>query len=383
MPDARFEAFLLSLGISAPPATSSTTTNMDNLDILPLSYATVSIGYNNSHTLPKKLDAIAAAGFQAIELGFPDLLTFANQHLRPSKPQDGQDEITAYDYDNLCTAARHVKSMCEARSLKILMLQPFSNFEGWTEGSEERADAWKRAEGWMHIMEAAGTDMLQVGSSDTPAEKIGTDRGRFVKDLQELADMLAEKGMKVAYENWCWSTHAPTWEDVWDICQKVDRENFGLCLDTFQSAGYEWGDPTTDSGMVEDGRSKEQVERDWQASCSRLAKTVPKEKVYLLQISDAYRTKPGPLSKNEIDGLRSRGFWSHAYRPLPFEGYLPIVDFAKEVAETGFRGWWSYEIFDAGADGKGKEYDMGQFAKEAMDCQKKLVEACARVQDWV
>lgn len=372
MPDSRYEAFRLSLG------TPSTTTSMQDLDKIPLCYASVSIGCKPTDTLPKKLEAISAAGFNAIELGFPDLLSFANDHLKPGQQEDGPDEITAYDYDNLCAAARVVKTMCEAKGLKILILQPFSNFEGWPEGSDERKDAWRRAEGWMKIMEAAGTDMLQVGASDTPEEKIGKDRSRFVKDLQELADMLAKKNFRIAYENWCWSTHAPDWADVWDICQKVDRPNFGLCLDTFQSAGGEWADPTTESGMIEDGRSKEQVEKDWKASCDKLSKTVPKEKLFFLQISDAYKVKPKPLPKEDVDGLRPRGFWSHAYRPLPFEGYLPTVDFAKAVLETGFRGWFSTEIFDAGPEGKGKEYDMVPFAKGAMECHHKLMEECAK-----
>ena len=351
---------------------------MDGLNTIPTSYATVSIGNKPDHTLPKKLEAISAAGFTGIELGFPDLLTFATQHLRPGQQQDANSPqaIKADDYDNLCAAARVLKSMTDAMGLKIMMLQPFSNFEGWAEGSEERKDAWKRAEGWMRIMEAAGTDMLQVGSSDSPEEKIGKDRSRFVKDLRELADLAAKKNFRIAYENWCWSTHAPDWQDVWDICKQVDRPNFGLCLDTFQSAGGEWGDPTTESGMVEDGRSQEQVEKDWKASCEKLSQTVPKDKIYLLQISDAYKTKPGPLPKQDIDGLRPRGYWSHAYRPLPFEGYLPTVDFARAVLKTGFRDWFSYEIFDAGPDGKGKEYFLLPFAQAAAECQKKLVDAC-------
>ena len=176
----------------------------------------------------------------------------------------------------------------------------------------------------------------------------------------------------------CWSTHAPDWADVWDICKQVDRPNFGLCLDTFQSAGGEWGDPTTESGMVEDGRSKEQVEKDWKASCEKLSKTIPAEKIFFLQISDAYKTKPEPLPKHDIEGVRPRGYWSHAYRPLPFEGYLPVVDFTKAVLNTGFRGWFSYEIFDSGPDGKGKEYFLLPFARAAMDGKNKLLEACAK-----
>ena len=42
------------------------------------------------------------------------------------------------------------------------MLQPFSNFEGWPQGSKERGDAFSRAKGWIQIMQAVGTDMLQV-----------------------------------------------------------------------------------------------------------------------------------------------------------------------------------------------------------------------------
>ena len=43
---------------------------------IPTCYATVSFG-TPKHPLSKKLEAIAAAGFQGIELGFPDLLNFA------------------------------------------------------------------------------------------------------------------------------------------------------------------------------------------------------------------------------------------------------------------------------------------------------------------
>ena len=300
----------------------------------------------------------------------PDLVTFAKQHLQP------KHEITDCDYDSLVSAAKEVKELCDSTGLKVMMMQPFKNFEGWAQGSEERKDAWERAEGWMSIMEACGCDMLQVGSSDSPEEKIGKDRERFVKDLGELADRLAEKGMKLAYENWCWSTHAPDWADVWDICHRVDRPNFGLCLDTFQSAGGEWADPTTASGLVEDGRSAEQVEKNWKASCDRLASTVPGDKIYLLQISDAYRV-PTPLAAEAIDGMRPRARWSKKFRPLPYEGYLPCVDFTKAVLKTGFRGWFSYEIFDGGPEGKGLEYeDMGPVAEKAVECHGRLVGEC-------
>ena len=132
---------------------------LSSLQNIPLSYASVSIGCRDDHTLSKKLNAIAAAGFNAIELGFPDLLSFASTYMKK--------EVGAYDYDDLVVSAKVVKAMCDSKNLKILILQPFSNFEGWAEGSEERKDAFRRAEGWIRIMEAAGTDMLQVRTAPT------------------------------------------------------------------------------------------------------------------------------------------------------------------------------------------------------------------------
>ncbi|KAK5017250.1 hypothetical protein LTR39_001650, partial [Cryomyces antarcticus] len=129
-----------------------------------------------------------------------------------------------------------------------------------------------------------------VGSSDTSEEKIGKDRDRFVSDLRELADMLAEKHFRLAYENWCWSTHAPYWRDVWDIVQKVDRHNIGLCLDTFQTAGGEWADPTTISGLLENER-KEMLEEDFQISLDDLSEQVPKDKIYFQEPATLWRRR--------------------------------------------------------------------------------------------
>lgn len=188
--------------------------------------------------------------------------------------------------------------------------------------------------------------------------------------------MLAKRKFRLAYENWCWSTHAPGWKEVWEVVQAVDRPNVGLCLDTFQSAGSQWGDPTTASGLMEDV-SKDELQKRFDASMCELVKTVPADKIYLLQISDAYKVQP-PLEDKVVGGLRPRGRWSHDYRPMPYDGgYLPIEAVARAVLRTGFRGWFSMEIFDAGPQGKGKKYEMEPFAKQAMEHMQKLLKSCA------
>jgi hypothetical protein len=44
---------------------------------------------------------------------------------------------------------------------------------------------------------------------------------------------------------------------------------------------------------------------------------------------------------------------------------------------TGFRGWFSYEVFDGGADGKGKDIDIVAYARAAKNVQGRMLEECA------
>lgn len=125
-----------------------------SLQKIPLCYASCSIGSDASDTLPKKLEAISAAGFKAIELSFPDIVDYASRILG--------HQVATGNYAELITAAGEIRKLCEANSLKILMLQPFANWEGWPKDSAERQDAVTRANGWIEIMNVVGTDMLQV-----------------------------------------------------------------------------------------------------------------------------------------------------------------------------------------------------------------------------
>jgi sugar phosphate isomerase/epimerase len=110
-----------------------------------------------------------------------------------------------------------------------------------------------------------------------------------------------------------------------------------------------------------------------------LTREISPEKIYALQISDAYRP-PAPLSEEIVDGLRPRARWSKAYRPYPFHGgYLPVVQVAKAVLSTGFRGWFSTEVFDGGPGGRDfvKQEGFESFAKGAMESHRRLLDECA------
>ena len=193
--------------------------------------------------------------------------------------------------------------------------------------------------------------------------------------MKELSDLLALHNFRLAYENWCWATHAPDWKDIWNIVKMVDRPNIGLCLDTFQIAGGEWADPTTTSGLIEHEGGPDALETQFCKSLEELSATVPSEKIYILQISDAYRPEK-PLSPDvDKNGLRPRGRWSSCLRPVPFdEGYLPVNRVVRAVLETGFRSWFSMEVFDGGPRGDDQVWkDMKGYAKKAMESHKRLI----------
>lgn len=369
---------------------------------IPLSLASCSIGLPK-HTLHQKLEAISQAGFQGIELSFPDLVSHAHELQRLGQlppphddnpaPPNPDAEIQQDDYPTLVHAAKHIRHLCTTHNLEILVLQPFSNFEGWNPQTHthERQAVLSKAQGWLQIMDAAGTDMLQVGATDTPAHKLTSDKTALAADLAELADLLKAHNprYRIGYENWCWATHAPTWRDVWEIVQLADRPNIGLCLDTFQSAGGEWGDPTTASGRLLDAQGGKEDDEEktqtssWRTSLRELTQTIPADKIFFFQISDAYRMDP-PLAPhpepNDDSGLRPRGRWSHDYRPLPYDGgYLPIADFTRAVLETGFRGWFSVEVFDGQFENKYGD-NLGKFANKARDSTRKLIEEAAAME---
>lgn len=110
---------------------------------------------------------------------------------------------------------------------------------------------------------------------------------------------------------------------------------------------------------------------------AELARTIPPEKIYLLQISDAYRPS-SRIEDRRVDGMWPRARWSFEFRPMPGGGgYLPIVEVGRAVLQTGFRGWFSMEIFDSGPEGKGKKYDMQEYATEAMGSMRAFLDRCA------
>ncbi len=166
------------------------------------SIATVSI----SGGLREKLAAIAAAGFDGVEIFEADFLAF-----------DG--------------SPAEVGRMVADHGLEITMFQPFRDFEGLP--PEQRARAFDRAERKFDLMQQLGTDLMLVCSSVSPLALGGIDRA--AADFRELGERAARRGLRVGYEALAWGRHVNDHRDAWEIVRRADHRSIGLILDSFHT----------------------------------------------------------------------------------------------------------------------------------------------------
>ncbi|MCT7374196.1 bifunctional sugar phosphate isomerase/epimerase/4-hydroxyphenylpyruvate dioxygenase family protein [Chelativorans salis] len=239
------------------------------------SIATVSI----SGDLREKLAAIAAAGFDGVEIFENDFLAF-----------DG--------------GPRDVGRMVRDHGLEITLFQPFRDFEGMPE--PQRSRAFDRAERKFDVMQELGTDLMLVCSNVSPVSLGGIDR--TADDFNELGECAAKRGLRVGYEALAWGRHVSDHRDAWEIVRRTDRPNIGLILDSFHTLARK-----IDVNSI---------------------RAIPGDRIFIVQLADA------PLI--EMDLL----YWSRHFRNMPGEGDLPVVDFMRAVAATGYDGPLSLEIFN-------------------------------------
>jgi hypothetical protein len=103
-----------------------------SLTSIPTSFATVSLGAP-SDPLDLKLSVISSAGFEAIELGFPDLVSFASAHHKKEVRED--------DYESLCRAGEEVQKLCRKHKLQdhdAAAAVPVRGLEEREQGERER-----------------------------------------------------------------------------------------------------------------------------------------------------------------------------------------------------------------------------------------------------
>lgn len=164
------------------------------------SIATVSI----SGTLKAKMEAIAAARFDAIEVFENDLVYF------DGTPAD-------------------VRSMAADLGLGIDLYQPFRDFEGVPDKLFQRN--LDRAERKFDVMQALGAPMMLVCSN--VSQNVLADDERAAAQLHELAERAAKRNLLIGYEALAWGRAVKHYAHAWSIVECANHPHLGLIVDSF------------------------------------------------------------------------------------------------------------------------------------------------------
>jgi len=242
--------------------------------------ATVSI----SGDLREKLAAIAAAGFDGIEIFENDFLAF-----------DG--------------SPRDAGQLVRDHGLEIMLFQPFRDFEGMPE--PQRSRAFERAERKFDLMGELGAELMLVCSNVSPLGLGGVDRA--ADDFAALGERAARHGIRIGFEALAWGRHISDHRDAWEVVRRADHPNVGLILDSFHTLARK-----LDPGSI---------------------RSIPGDRIFFVQLADAplidmdllywsrhFRNMPG---EGDLDVL---GFM----RAVAATGYDGVV--SLEVFNDQFRG---------------------------------------------
>jgi len=191
--------------------------------------ATVSI----SGDFAEKLQAIAEAGFDGIEIFEQDFIGF---DLSPAE----------------------VSRMVRDHGLEIMLFQPFRDFEGLPDGPLRRR-SFSRAERKFDLMNQLGTDLILVCSSVHPQSLGGIDR--CAADFAELGEIARKFGVRVGFEALAWGRHIHDHRDAWEVVRRADHDAVGLILDSFHTLAR--------------GIDPESIRR------------IPGDKIFFVQLADA------------------------------------------------------------------------------------------------
>lgn len=243
------------------------------------SIATVSL----SGTLPEKLEAIAVARFDGVEIFENDLVFCA---LSP----------------------REIRAMTDDLGLTIDLFQPFRDLEGVDEAQFLRN--LDRAQRKFDVMGELAAPMMLVCSNALP--NAIDDDARSAEQLFRMAELAQQRGIKLAFEALAWGTHVNTFDRAFRIVKAADHPHLGLALDSFHTLA---------------------LPHDWSGVAN-----LPGDRIFFMQIADAPRLDMASLmlsrhhrclpGQGELDVA---GFVDAALRA----GYTGTI--SLEIFNDGFR----------------------------------------------
>jgi 4-hydroxyphenylpyruvate dioxygenase len=218
----------------------------------------------------------------------------------------GFDGVEIFEQDLIVSpnSPESIAALAAELGLSLDLYQPFRDFEGVDD--EQFAANLARAEAKFQLMKRMGMTTILLCSNVATATI--DDDEVVVDQLRRLGDLAEKYDVDVAYEALAWGRFVSEYDRAWDLVKAADHPRIGTCLDSFH--------------ILSRG-----------TDLSRIAE-IPGEKIFFLQLADAPALSMDVLS------------WSRHHRVFPGEGAWDLTDFLTRVAETGYAGPVSLEVFN-------------------------------------
>jgi 4-hydroxyphenylpyruvate dioxygenase len=218
----------------------------------------------------------------------------------------GFDGVEIFEPDLVASdfSPEQIRDLAARLGLTLDLYQPFRDFE--SVDPELFAANLRRAELKFQLMNRLGVETMLLCSN------VGTatisDFVVMADQLRQLGDLAVKYNVRVAYEALAWGAIIDDYREAARLVEMVNHPAIGNCIDSFHilSKGF-------DSDAIA---------------------SIPGEKIFFVQMADAPRLNMDVLS------------WSRHYRVFPGEGQFDLPRFMGHLAQTGYDGPISLEIFN-------------------------------------
>ena len=240
-------------------------------------------------SLESKLDAASGAGFSQITLWAKDLVG------HPEGYEAALNEV-------------------RLSGLRVNAIQVMRDYEGLS-GPLHRYKI-ETVKTMLRLCESVGAERLLICSS-TSAHASG-DIDHIAADLRKVAMLATPLGIRVGYEALSWGRHVSDFELSWEIVQRADRANLGVCIDSFHLLANCGLNGTNFDALA----------------------TIPGERIAFVQLSD-FLWKAVRTPEERIETARH-------LRVFPGEGVhsAELSRMIRMIDQSGYRGDWSFEVFN-------------------------------------
>ncbi|MBP6529179.1 MAG: sugar phosphate isomerase/epimerase [Burkholderiales bacterium] len=240
-------------------------------------------------SLESKLDAASGAGFSQITLWAKDLVG------HPDGYEAALNEV-------------------RLSGLRVNAIQVMRDYEGLS-GPLHRYKI-ETVKTMLRLCESVGAERLLICSS-TSAHASG-DIDHIAADLRKVAMLATPLGIRVGYEALSWGRHVSDFELSWEIVQRADRANLGVCIDSFHLLANCGLNGTNFDALA----------------------SIPGERIAFVQLSD-FLWKAVRTPEERIETARH-------LRVFPGEGVhsAELSRMIRMIDQSGYRGDWSFEVFN-------------------------------------